>query len=471
MENKTNTNLIDRLNSWLKESITIKLLSIGFLMLILLIPSVWIQNLIEERQQRAESAISEISDKWAGSQNISGPILVIPYKQQETIYLDKQKEKVEIKESTHKLYVLPNVLHMNGQVDPEIRHRGIFDAVVYTASLQIQAEFNLPDFRKFDITEGQLLWQEAHLITAISDLRGITENPVILSGNQTLMTEPTNNTGIMIRNFSNEFDNELSKTNFVQSHYTSNGISSQLNWGSKDDFVESFNIKLQIKGSNRISFIPTGKTTNLKLNGSWEDPSFEGNFLPADYNISKNQFDATWKVLHFNRPIEQYWTDDNIKLSGSEFGLKLFLPVDQYQKSIRSSKYGHLIILLTFIALFLVEIIQKIKIHPFQYILIGAALIIYYALLLSISEQFGYHIAYFISSVATIALISTYSFTFLVSKKLVYLLSTLLSLFYALIFVIIILQDYSLLVGSVGLFIMIAALMYFSRKINWYQSS
>jgi len=208
----------------------------------------------------------------------------------------------------------------------------------------------------------------------------------------------------------------------------------------------------------------------VKVSGPWADPSFDGEFLPASREISESGFTATWKVLHFNRPFAQQWTENNQHLSGADFGVKLLIPVDQYQKSMRTSKYGILVILLTFISLFLVEITQKVRIHPFQYILIGAALIIYYTLLLSFSEHVGYNMAYIISSAATITLIGLYSTTFMQNRKLVMLLASLLLIFYSFIFIIILQQDFSLLLGSIGLFIIISLLMYFSRKVSWYRA-
>ena len=220
-----------------------------------------------------------------------------------------------------------------------------------------------------------------------------------------------------------------------------------------------------------MDFVPVGKTTTVKLDGQWSDPSFDGEFLPAAREISEEGFSASWKVLHFNRPFAQQWTDNNQELSGADFGVKLLIPVDQYQKSIRTSKYGVLIILLTFIALFLVEITQKVRIHPFQYILIGAALIIYYTLLLSVSEHVGYNLAYVVSSIATVTLISAYATTFLPNKGLIILFSLLLVIFYSFIFIIILQQDFSLLLGSIGLFVIIGLLMYFSRRISWYRQA
>jgi inner membrane protein len=230
-------------------------------------------------------------------------------------------------------------------------------------------------------------------------------------------------------------------------------------------------IKLKLKGSNRLRFNPTGKTTTVDLKGAWGNPSFDGEFLPEQREITNETFSAKWKVLHYNRPFAQQWTEEGVKLSGSEFGVKLIVPVDQYQKSIRTSKYGHLIIILTFVSLFLVEITKKIRIHPFQYILIAAALIIYYTLLLSFSEQLGYNIAYWIATVATVSLVSFYSFSFLKTKELVMLFTSVMTIFYSFIFVIVLQQDYSLLLGSLGLFLIIGALMYFARKVKWYQET
>ncbi len=199
------------------------------------------------------------------------------------------------------------------------------------------------------------------------------------------------------------------------------------------------------------------------MNGSWNNPSFVGDFIPASSTITDTTFDATWNVLHFNRPFAQQWISDGKELKGSDFGVKLLVPVDQYQKSIRTAKYAILMILLTFVALLLVEITQKIRIHPFQYILIGAALIIYYTLLLSVSEHLGYDWAYLIASLSTVALIGLYSKTFL-KKNLMILFTLLLAIFYTFIFVIILQQDFSLLLGSIGLFVIIGLLMYFSTE-------
>ena len=461
-------NLLERFNKWIQESIMIKLFSIGFLIIILLIPSEWIQDMITERQQRAGQVIHEIADKWSGSQSISGPIIVIPYRKLETI--DRGSDGREIREHIEKAFFLPEQLDIVGNVKPEILHRGIFDAVVYESDLQLNASFKKPDFKSLSISEDMVLWNGAYMIFGVTDLRGISDNPAFLVGEQAFVPEPSNNLGVSVR--STAYTNNL-RSDAEEKKYrvSSSGIITKLNWETADSFNGNVRIKLKLKGSNRLDFIPVGKTTAVDLKGPWSDPSFDGEFLPATREITEQGFSASWKVLHYNRPFSQQWTDQNQELSGADFGVKLLIPVDQYQKSMRTSKYGVLIILLTFIALFLVEITQKIRIHPFQYILTGAALIIYYTLLLSISEHVGYNVAYGISSIATVILVSFYASTFLITRGLTVLFSLLLMIFYSFVFVIILQQDLSLLLGSIGLFIIVGMLMYFSRKINWYRES
>ena len=465
-EQQSTLSLFERFNGWIQDSIMIKLLSIGLLTLILLIPSVWIVELIYERQQRADEAMDEVADKWSKAQTISGPFLVIPYKRQEVI--DLGKEGKETREYEEKAFFLPHQLNVKGNIEPEILHRGIFDAVVYESELQIQSTFTKPDFKTLSVPEDMVLWNKAYMVFGITDVRGIQDSLTFMVGNFSLESEPSNNIGVSI---AANADSEKRSGTTSEAPVNNNGIATKLPWSNAEDFSGNVNIGLKLRGSKRLDFIPAGKTTTVDLAGNWNNPSFDGAFLPDAREITKSGFDASWKVLHFNRPFPQQWTEDNQVLSGADFGVKLLIPVDQYQKSTRTAKYGILIILLTFMALFLVEITQKIRIHPFQYILIGAALIIYYALLLSVSEHIGYNLAYIVSSVATVTLIGAYSRSFFPDVKLTILFTGLLVIFYLFIYVIILEQDFSLLIGSIGLFVIIATLMYFSRKVQWYRAT
>jgi len=445
MENSVqNQNLLERFNNWMKESISIKLLSIGFLVLILLIPSSWIQSIMEERQQRITEVITEVSEKWAYSQSVKGPVLVLPYKKVYSVFKDG---KQELMESTEKAYFLPEDLKIKSELFPQTLHRGIFDVVVYESSINMEGKFGRLDLEELNIDSSEVIWKDAYLVTGISDLRGIMSDPLVTVNGTVLKTEPGNSEPVM-------------NGNSIKSRM-------KLNEMPNDEF--SFSIKLKLKGSEDLSLLPTGKISSLEMSGNWGNPSFTGAFLPSTREVGDTTFNANWQILHYNRSFPQQWVGTQILEDSSSVGVKLLMPVDQYQKSIRTAKYSILIILLTFISLLMVEIIKKVRIHPFQYILIGSALIIYYTLLLSISEHLGFNIAYAISSLSTVLLISSYSQTFMKNWGMAFTVGAFLSSFYSFIYIITLQQDYALLMGSVGLFIIVGIIMYLSRKINWYK--
>ncbi|RAW00647.1 cell envelope integrity protein CreD [Pseudochryseolinea flava] len=455
---------IERFNNWIRESIMIKLFSIGFLIIVLLIPANLIEELIQERHSRADEAVREITSKWSADQRVTGPILVIPYKKWKPSLAPGGAPM----ETIAKAYFLPEELAINAAIDPELRHRGIFDAVVYTSKIELTSTFVKPNFTTLGIRDEDIRWTDAHLVVGINDLRGISDNPSLLIGPIPHQAEPTSDIGLSADD--EDVKQTSESTYLVDDPRKIPGIVTKLNWSGPENFQEKMALKISLRGSDRIAFTPTGKTTDVKVSGRWGSPSFDGSFLPKATNITDTAFDASWKILHFNRPFSQQWVQSKKSgeaLEGADFGVSLFIPADQYQQTTRTAKYAILMILLTFMSLFLVEITQKVRIHPFQYILIAAALIIYYTLLLSFSEQMGYYIAYIIASISTIALIGFYSKSFL-HGKLSVLLSGLLAIFYAFIFVIIFEQDYSLLIGSIGLFTIVAMLMYFSRKVKWY---
>jgi len=434
---------------WLKESVTVKLAFIGLLIILLLIPSALVQNLIQERSQRQDETEKQVSDQYSGEQLIQGPVLVIPYKKQ--LKETDNAGKDVTKEVINNLFVLPNELDYNANVSPDILHRGIFEVVVYNGTVKVYGNFIKADLGSLSITADQLMPEKAKLIFSISDLKGLKTNPQLKIAGQTATAEPV-----------------FGDTVF------SNGLQVAVNLTGMMDKTIPFEFNLDLKGSEELSFLHLGKTTDVTVKGNWGSPSFDGRYLPDTRNIDTkaNTFDAKWRMLYYNRPFPQQWVDDlNVlktkKADDATFGVKLRLPVDQYQKTTRSSKYAILIIMLTFISLFLTEMISKHRIHVFNYVLIGAAMIVYYTLLLSFSEQVGFTFAYLIASAATVILVAAFLRSLIKNLKTTGLFALILSLFYAFIYVIIQLEDLALLVGSVALFLVVAILMYFSRKINW----
>ncbi|MDA3954618.1 MAG: cell envelope integrity protein CreD [Bacteroidales bacterium] len=424
---------------WIKNSITIKFIVIGIIILALLIPAEMIKNLIHERNGLRNNVVSEVSYKWGNPQTIAGPIITIPYKQ----YFKKDKEIIE---KINYAQFLPEELNVKGTINPEIRYRSIYKVVVYNANLNFSGSFNKPDFSLWNIPESDILWNEATLSIRIPDMRGIKDVITVKWDKHKYDVNPGINT--------------------PNTNYT--GVSTLIDINKSDNF--NFQFDLNINGSESLNFIPVGKQTNVDLNSEWTDPSFEGSFLPNNRDISEAGFSAGWKVLHLNRSYPQQWIGDKYTIDESSFGVKLLLPVDHYQKSLRSVKYAIMFIALTFLIFFFTEILNKKRIHPIQYLLVGLGLSVFYTLLVSLSEQISFNLAYLIASFSIISLITAYSYSLLKSKKLTAIVALVLIILYVFLFTVIQLQDYSLLLGSIGLFIALAIVMYLSRKVDWYSN-
>ncbi|WPR77907.1 cell envelope integrity protein CreD [Algoriphagus sp. NG3] len=443
METNTNLSLLDKFQDWISRSTSLKLVIIGFIILILLIPQALTTDLIIERQIRLEEAENEVTGKWSRSQTVIGPYLALPYHYYREVQSNGENKIIkELKTA----YFLPDLLDITGDLHAESLHRGIFDVVVYQSDIQLKADFGSIALEKLDITAEQVLWDQASFLISVSDLRGIGENPELTLNNTPLISEP-----------------------FTDSQTYLKGLQFPVSFDSASkDFT--FSGKIKLKGSKDFHIVPLGKTTELKLTGNWPNPSFQGEFLPEERSLDDDGFQSNWKVLHFNRPFGQEFNGTLPNFHDSAFGLSLKMPVDQYQQSIRTSKYSILIIVLSFLALFLMEIFTKSRVHPLQYILIGFALVLYYTLLIALSEQLGFSLAYLMASLATVGLLALYAKSLFSQLKITGIFTGILSLFYIFIFVIIKQQDYALLIGSIGLFVALAATMFISRKIDWYKS-
>jgi inner membrane protein len=429
----------------LKNNIYFKVGTIVIIALLLLIPTSMIRGLIYEREQTKNQAISEVGSKWGGQQTISGPFISIPYNKYVKEYSTKDsKEKVVVMRDY--IHILPNELSIDGMVDPEQRNRGIYDIVVYNSKLNVKGKFAQINFAELDIPISDIQFDKARLVVGIDDLRGI-EQQVDLSWNESKYA----------------FNPGVASNDIVSS-----GINTLVNFNSNDSSTYTFSFGLDLKGSQLLYFTPVGKVTDIKVSSPWANPSFNGAFLPDQREVTDKGFTANWNVLHLNRNYPQIWTGDKNNIAESAFGIDLLLPVDNYQKSHRSIRYAILFIAFTFLVFFFIEVLNKVFIHPIQYILVGIALVVFYTLLLSLSEHLNYNMAFVTSALATLLLIAGYVKAILKSTQLTALISSILLVLYTFIFVIIQLQDLALLIGSIGIFIILGLVMYFSRKIDWY---
>ena len=433
------------------ERLALKSIIISVLVLVLWAATFLIQSLIDERQNRQQEAINEVSLKWGHKQTVSGPVLTVPYIEYEKnpdVYKEPNNPYLKTIKYAH---FLPEDLNVDGKLYPEKRYRGIYEVVVYNSNLGFKGKFSSPDFASLNIPKENIMYDDAFVSVGINDLRGIEEEIFLLWNNDKKSMNP----GIA--------------SNDVLASGISTPVTILNSETAKSSYDFSFNLKL--KGSALMYFTPLGKETNIKLSAGWSTPSFDGSFLPDQRTISDSSFTASWKVLHLNRNYPQSWKGSSYDIGSSAFGVNLLTPVDNYQKSTRSVKYAIMIIMLTFVVIFFIEILNQRSIHPFQYILIGLGLCIFYSLLIAVSEHTSFNFSYLISGMATIILISAYAKSVFKDNKLVALVGGVLTILHGYIFSLIQLEDYALLMGSIGLFIVLALMMYYSRKIDWYNLS
>ena len=424
---------------WQRNKLVIKSFFIGFLVLALLIPTFIIMYLVNERKERKQEVTREISNKWSSAQTITGPFLIVPYTEIEN--------NVPVKRYLH---ILPENLDVQGRVEPEIRYRSIYKVPVYTARpLVLKGRFSKHNLSTLNISPEFIRWSDARLCIGITDLKGLKEQ-AIKWNNQLLTMEagmPDNSIADQGINASFPLD------------------SSFLNSDTE------FSIQLTLQGSEKLFFTPLGSTTSVHLSAPWNNPAFDGRYLPDTEQVNKNSFTADWKISQFNRDFPKLFLPTNAirnTVMASAFGVELLSPFDGYAQTMRSLKYAILVIALTFFAYFFTELFQRKPVHPLQYILIGVALVVFYTLLLSISEYILFSWAYLCAATATILLLSWYTYSIFKRANTSFLFAMLLSTLYLFIYVLIQMQDNALLFGSIGLFVLLALAMYLSRKIDWY---
>ncbi|MCB9081694.1 MAG: cell envelope integrity protein CreD [Lewinellaceae bacterium] len=449
----------DRLNQWARNSVTLKLFIIAMLILLLLIPASMLRSLIYERENVRDAAIQEVSAKWGQEQTLSGPVISVPY---QSTQLDNQGKAIV---TTGYAHFLPDTVNVTGKLNPEKRYRGIYVVVLYETALKISGSFSPLNAAALTVPEADLRWEDALFTLGISDMKGIR-----------------NAMKVQLNGVTHEFG-PGTVTNDILPAGTSVPI--DLREAYQQDL--RFTLDLDLNGSSDLYFTPFGKETLVRLEGNWPNPSFEGAFLPDERTVDNNGFQASWRVLQLNRNYPQQGQGPYISNHPSDiidysvgadqggfrgqtnaFGVRLLLPIDEYQKTMRSAKYAGFFIFITFLAFFFIEVLNRKRLHPIQYILVGAAIMLFYVLLLSISEHLNFNMAYLISCVVILTLITGYCSYALRNRKLTLLVGGMLAILYGFFFSLLQLQDYALLLGSLGLLLILGAIMYLTRNIDWY---
>jgi inner membrane protein len=450
----------DRINEWMRTSILLKLITIGFITLIMMIPTSMIMSLIRDRQNLRDNVTAEVSSKWGQSQVVFGPVISIPFTNMQTI---------EGKTSSYTEYahIFPDELNISGNVSPIMRNRGIYNVMLYSSKMKLQGNFNVSNSKELKLSNLQ--WDKAQINLGIKDLKGIkTASSMTINGKSLGFQPGINNQQLF-----------------------GNGM--HINIPIKEDDKLTFDMDLDLNGSQSLRFVPIGKTTQVTLNSKWENPSFVGDFLPENPKVTKDGFNATWKVLNFNRSYGQQGIGSFVNMDNTDpvsgefgyayastdgdgnkidkpFGVRLLLPVDEYQKNNRSVKYAIMLIILTFTTFFFIEILSKKRFHPIQYLLVGFTIVLFYISMLSLSEHIHFNTAYWISCAITLGMTVLYSKAVFQNMRIATIVFGIMGLFYLFFYSILQLEDYALLMGSAGLIIILASVMYITRNIDWYSA-
>lgn len=423
----------------LKDSIILRTLIIAVLAIVLEIPISMVTGLIQDRQRTRDSAVHQVTEQWGRQQTLTGPILTIPVKRSWTTSDGKVNTRIDYS------HFLPDSLVCNTELFPQIRYRGIYRVVLYNAGLHVEAVFPAPTLSRNELGDGELQWQDAFLTFGISDLKGIKSIRNATMDNRPLTPEP----GLRTRDL-------------VQAGFT---FRTPLSPGQAP-----FRVALDagLNGSEELRIVPLGKHTQASTHSAWGDPSFVGDFLPEKREISESSFSASWSVLHLNRNLPQSWIGSQPGLEGSAFGVRLLLQVDEYQKNWRAIRYAIMFIALTFLTFGMIDVLNRSPFHPIHYTLVGLALILFFVLLLSVSEYQSFNTSYSIACLPTILLITAYTRGVTRSWGVTAVIAGVLAVLYGFLFALLQLEDYALLLGSVALFLSLALVMYLTRRIDWF---
>ena len=438
----------------MNRSLLFKLGAIALLMLVLLIPLLMINGIIGDRQYTRDAVLEDIARSSSYSQRLTGPVMVVPYRKtvREWKLNEKLNKRYEVtREERGRLYFLPDRFELDGKVQTELRARGIYQARLFHADNRISGRFELP--AQWGITEdfADYRFDPAFLAVGISDIRGIENALKLELGNQHLDFEPGS-----------------------QVDWLGQGVHVALPvQDSKKPYVVDFAFDLRLQGTEQLQVVPVGKISQVSLASNWPHPSFIGNFLPAQRDVTDSGFTANWQTTFFSTNLEQALQScldgQGCKdFTNRSFGVNFIDPVDQYLKSDRAIKYALLFIGLTFAGFFLFEVLKSLAVHPVQYALVGFALAFFYLLLLSLSEHIGFALAYLISASACVLLIGFYVCHVLRSIRHGLGFSAGLAALYGLLYGLLSAEDYALLMGSLLLFGLLGTVMVLTRKLDWY---
>ncbi len=436
----------------MSETLTLRALIVGVIALVMLIPLVMMQGVVDERNGLYRNVLHDIANTWGGRQLLQGPMLVVPFIEKhvnrETTTDENGEEKVKTKISYKTKYAihLPKDLKISVDIEEQHRKRGIYKSLVYEAAISLSGSFEKLDIENMSDYIHRIDWDKSYFVLGLSDTRAINEvAPLKWNGNELGYSPGTGVTNLISHGF----------------HASIKNLSAA---AEKHNFAT----KISINGSQGFRFAPFGEKTIVSMHSTWPHPSFQGMTLPSNREITDTGFMAEWIIPHLARNYPQAWVSGNVDYHLGEFvaGVDLFEPVFLYSKMTRAVKYGILFIGLTFLTFLIFELTTQARLHYVQYGLIGVALTIFYLVLLSIAEHIVFMHAYVVAAVINIGLITLYTGAALKNWSKAWVILVLLSALYTVLYSLLQLEDYALLMGTMLLLSVLIVLMYVTRNLR-----
>lgn len=435
-----------------RRALVFKVFGVAFIGLLLLIPLEMVRSTLRERKARYYEAVQSITQTWGGAQRVAGPVLAVPYTYKLEVMESRMIEgrRVEVgveRERKGEAFFLPERLAVEGNVVPSLRKRGIYETPVYAAKLAISGKFAPPSFEFLTLRGFQPQWAQARVCFMISDLRGTQEDLSVRWGGDIVALQP----GALFAGMGA-------------------GVHAPVKLAAGEG--REFSLELALNGSEGLRFLPLGRQTEVSLASTWADPSFGGAYLPVEREVGLEGFRAKWRVSYYGRSFPQQWAageegqPDVQKIEDSSFGVSLMQPVNAYRTVERAIKYGVLFITLVFTIFFLFEAVCRLRLGALNYLLVGAAVCLFYLGLLALAEFLTFGAAYAVAAGASTLLIAFYAQRVLRGGKRPWLVGGMLGGVYGYLYFVLQMEDFALLAGTVALFAVLAAVMWATRAMS-----
>ncbi|CAM2928585.1 cell envelope integrity protein CreD [Rariglobus hedericola] len=452
--NSESSSVVSGVRGWLRRrALVFKLMGVALIGLLLFIPLGMVQSTLSERYSRQQEAVHEITQTWGEAQRVAGPVLVVPYTYkveaiESQVVLGRRVDVTVDREQRGEAVFLPERLVVDGTLVPSIRKRGIYETPVYAAKLAISGKFAAPSFDFLTLRGLEPLWAQARVCFIISDLRGAQQDLALKWGGETVALQP----GARF------------------SEVMGAGVHAPVKL-VKDETKE-FSLELALNGSDALRFLPLGRQTEVKLASTWADPSFDGGYLPTEREVGLEGFNASWRVSYYGRSFPQQWVEGGDgqpsveKIEETAFGVSLMEPVNAYRTVERAIKYGVLFVTLVFTTFFLFEAVCRVRLSSLNYLLVGAALCLFYLGLLALAEFLVFGVAYAVAAGASTVLIALYARRILKNDRRAVLVGGMLGGVYAYLYFVLQMEDFALLAGTGALFAVLAAVMFATRRLE-----